>query len=67
MTEWKSLMAEELVDWDLQVNDKDEFRIYDRMTGDSIIVEQDDKEEIAHLIERLMIELEEEYSDSEDN
>ena len=58
MTEWKQVYTEVgWLDWRLETNDKDQFRIVDMMTGDSIVIEQDDKEEFLRLISLLQDEL----------
>ena len=58
MTEWKQVYTEVgWLDWRLETNDKDQFRIVDMMTGDSIVIEQDDKEEFSRLISLLQDEL----------
>lgn len=55
------------LDWQLLVNDKDEFKIYDKMTGDSILIESDDKDEIQKLMGVLTNELWEESVDFSDD
>lgn len=46
------------VDWELQIDDNDNFRILNLMTGDSVTIEQDDKAEFLELLNRLKVELE---------
>ena len=46
------------VDWELQIDDNDNFRILNLMTGDSVTIEQDDKAEFLELLNRLKLELE---------
>jgi len=55
------------IDWELQVNDKDEFKIHDLMTGNSIVIASDDKAEFSELLSRLYDELwEESFEAAED-
>jgi len=44
-------------DWELLVNDKDEFKIHDLMTDESIRIDSDDKDEFHELLSRLDDEL----------
>jgi len=50
-------------DWELLVNDKDEFMIYDNQAENNFIITFEDKQEFQQLIARLSNELWQESTD----
>lgn len=54
---FKQIEPFELVDWELAINDDDEFRITNKMTGDKIVIKSDDKFEFSLIAERILSEI----------
>ncbi len=65
MSEFKPIWSGK--DWELLVNDKDEFMIYDIQAENNIIITFNDKQEIQQLIARLSNELWQESTDFRKN